>query len=107
MVTIKKMEVAEFWEQGYLQELNRHFLHPLGLALEIVTDDEGNVSFGKIWNYREDPEGMVFLPETISSEEFIRKAKLIEIEWDYKTRIRKEALGYVIQPVGEIKNEDG
>lgn len=105
MTTIKKMEVVQFWSQGYLQEVNRQFLHPLGLALEIVTDEEGNVSFGKVWDCREDLEGMTFLPETISSEEFIRKTKLIELEWGYKSRVRKEALGYVIQPIMESDNE--
>ena len=31
-----KIDVKEFREKGYLQELNRRFLHPLGLALEII-----------------------------------------------------------------------
>ena len=30
----KYMPIKEFRERGYLQELNRRFLHPLGLALE-------------------------------------------------------------------------
>jgi hypothetical protein len=36
---VKKMPVAEFRRLGLLQELNRQFLHPLGLALEVVVDD--------------------------------------------------------------------
>ena len=35
MEEIKKIEIKEFREKSYLQELNRRFLHPLGLALEI------------------------------------------------------------------------
>lgn len=31
---IKYMDMAEFQEGGYLQEANRQFFHPLGLALE-------------------------------------------------------------------------
>lgn len=31
---MKYLGVDEFREIGYLQELNRTFLHPLGLALE-------------------------------------------------------------------------
>lgn len=32
---IKRMSPAEFRDLGYLQELNRRFLHPLGMALEV------------------------------------------------------------------------
>lgn len=41
---IKRIDAAEFQAEGYLQEVNRRFLHPLGLALEAVDylmgDDE-------------------------------------------------------------------
>lgn len=33
---IKEMRVTEFRELGFLQEANRQFFHPLGLALSIV-----------------------------------------------------------------------
>jgi hypothetical protein len=32
---INYMDIAEFQSEGYLQEVNRQFLHPLGLALEV------------------------------------------------------------------------
>lgn len=35
----KRIDIKEFREKGYLQELNRNFLHPLGLALEIITKE--------------------------------------------------------------------
>lgn len=57
---IKVMSIDEFHQMGILQELNRQFLHPLGLALEIKIDSLGNKSLGKIWDYRSDPEGMHF-----------------------------------------------
>lgn len=34
MATINYIDLTEFRERGYLQELNRQFLHPLGMALE-------------------------------------------------------------------------
>ncbi len=37
---MKKINIKEFREFGYLQEVNRRFLHPLGLALEVVIDDD-------------------------------------------------------------------
>lgn len=61
--TIKRISVAEFRQLGLLQEVNRLFLHPRGLALEVVIgvgEDEGVERFGDVWDYREDPEGMAF-----------------------------------------------
>lgn len=43
---INKMNIKEFREKGYLQEVNRQFLHPLGLALEIEINDEGEEQLG-------------------------------------------------------------
>jgi hypothetical protein len=62
MANQKRMTPKEFRELGYLQELNRQFLHPLGLALEMVIDtDTGAEAFGQVWDYRDDPEGITFL----------------------------------------------
>jgi hypothetical protein len=36
------MNIKEFREFGYLQELNRKYLHPLGLALEVTIDEKGH-----------------------------------------------------------------
>ena len=70
---IKRMDIREFRELGYLQEANRRFFHPLGLALEVVTSDpeDGDQSWrlGGIWEYREDPEGITFSREGQSPSE--------------------------------------
>ena len=57
---IKKMDLKEFVEFGFLQEANRQFFHPLGLALEVQMDDEDNYTLYSIWDYRDDPEGIYF-----------------------------------------------
>ena len=57
---IKRMDIKEFHEKGFLQEVNRRFFHPLGLGLEVVIEDDGNIRLGGIWDYRDDPEGMFF-----------------------------------------------
>lgn len=90
------MEVEEFWREGYLQELNRQFLHPLGLALEVSQADDGTVTLGGIWDCRDDPEGIIFVDDGPDPE----KAKRIEQESSVKALLREAALGYVIQPVG-------
>lgn len=56
---IKRIDISEFREKGYLQEANRRFFHPLGLALEVVIDDNGT-RLGGVWDYRKDPEGIFF-----------------------------------------------
>lgn len=82
---VKRMDITEFRERGFLQEANRHFFHPLGLALETVVVECANCSgdgvetihgeavncrdcggsgsnerLGGVWDYRDDAEGMVF-----------------------------------------------
>jgi hypothetical protein len=37
---ITRMGIAEFREAGYVQEINRLLLHPLGLALEVQVYDD-------------------------------------------------------------------
>lgn len=64
---IVRMDVAEFREAGFLQEANRLFFHPHGLALEVVVEDDGSERLGGIWDYRDDPEGVVFGPGVIDA----------------------------------------
>jgi len=57
----KRIDIKEFRERGYLQEANRLFFHPLGLALEVIIDEEnGSMRLGGIWDSRDDPEGILF-----------------------------------------------
>ena len=56
----KYMNIIEFRERGYLQEANRRFFHPLGLALEVVCEEDGSERLGGIWDSRDDPEGILF-----------------------------------------------
>lgn len=110
---IKRIDIREFREVGFLQELNRLMLHPLGLALEVIEEDceqcEGDGSYSKmadcttggkdcacngprvlvdpcdgcggkghldrlggIWDYRDDPEGILFGGDQIDREKAIR-----------------------------------
>ena len=98
-MTIKRMGAKEFRELGYLQELNRCFLHPLGLALEVMIDEEtGDEVFGKVWDYRDDPEGIVFNDEFTHLNDKRAIAQRIAFERNKKSATRKELLGYTIQP---------
>lgn len=75
----KKMTPKEFQEFGFLQEANRQFFHPLGLALAVDVggelDEEGYFKV-QVWDGREDPEGWFFLPEEIDLEKIHRVENL-------------------------------
>ena len=102
---IKRIDLQEFRNDGYLQELNRQFLHPLGLALEVIVDDfkkdvtkQKVLSLGGVWDYRDDPEGMAF--GDLSDKDSKEKAKRIKRERIRFAKTRKEKLGFIVQPIG-------
>lgn len=95
MSDVRRIDISEFREFGYLQEVNRQFLHPLGLALEIMIGDDGAETLGGVWDYREDPEGMNYSPGVIDAD----KATRVEAERVARAEERQRALGYVVQPV--------
>lgn len=99
--TRPRIDIDEFVEQGYLQELNRRFLHPLGLALEVICDSEGRpMQLGGVWDHRDDPEGIYYADVEVDDlAERRRKAQHIEHEWSKRWRHRHMRLGYVVQPV--------
>jgi len=90
---IKKITAKEFREIGGLQEVNRCFLHPRGLAIEIIVGDDGSESFGDVWDYRGDNEGMIFSDGQIDQD----KCKTFQELYDSKKKARKLAIGTIIQ----------
>jgi hypothetical protein len=104
---IKRMNIKEFREAGFLQELNRLFLHPLGLALEVDIDDDGNETLGGIWDYRDDEGGNIYGspsdPEEAAIVKRRRQSKADNVE---KLRLAKAVerlnkYGWVIQPISQ------
>jgi hypothetical protein len=99
---IKRIDIKEFREKGYLQELNRRFLHPLGLALEIVREDDGTEKLGGIWDYRDDEEG-IYYDLANSDEERIERFSLNEQfvfnEMMKRSDKRSELFGSNIEPI--------
>jgi hypothetical protein len=95
---IKRMDIKEFRELGFIQEINRRLLHPCGLALEVIVDlDTGATSLGGVWDYRDDPEGMAFGEDVLDVE----KAKSVEELYHSKDEVRNENFGWVTQPIEE------
>jgi len=100
--SITRMDIKEFREKGYLQEVNRRFLHPLGLALEVSVNDDGSEKLNGVWDYRNDEEGIIYDLEN-SDEERIEKFKkneeYINQEFKRKSETRNRLLGFDIEPI--------
>lgn len=95
---VKEMDPREFLEAGYLQELNRRFLHPLGLALEVQIDpSRQGYRLGRIWDCRDDPEGVVFASKILEDEDFRRKKEFILSQEAKRSEARIALIGSVIQ----------
>ena len=88
---VKRIDIAEFRELGLVHEVNRQFLHPLGLALEVIVDDDGSERLGGIWDCRDDPEGILY--GTLDREK-MKIAEEFRARQQYK---RKHACGFVVQ----------
>jgi len=91
---MKRMSVRDFRAAGYLQELNRRFLHPLGMALEVVVDDDGSERFGGVWDCRDDPEGMVYAEGELD-QEFVTQ---IMRQLNAAASVRLGSFGWFLQP---------
>lgn len=104
MEEVKRIDIKEFREIGFLQELNRQFLHPLGMALEIILDEETKEEkLGGVWDYRDDKEGMMF-NETLNTTDTLKKAENVNKLMQEKAKYRTKNLGFIIQPLP--KKED-
>lgn len=90
---IKYMDIKEFMEKGFLQEVNRQFFHPLGLALEVVVDKKGNHKLGNVWDYRDDPEGMFFSNKDMATDMAKEKADNVNKLRKSKIKARKDFEG--------------
>lgn len=96
MSEIKRMEIKEFRELGLLQEVNRLFLHPMGLALETITNSnsEGSERFCRIRDNRNNPEGMMFADNIIDLE----KVKRVKALFEAHRGVRLERFSWHVQP---------
>lgn len=94
---INRIDIKEFREMGLLVEVNRTFFHPLGLALEVIRDDQGEEVLGGIWDYRDDPEGILYNNEDFPTDKMKKAQEFIHKQHQK----RKETLGYIMQEPDE------
>ena len=96
MSVTKYISVKEFRARGYLQEVNRNYLHPLGLALGVEIAEDGSETFFKVMDCREDPEGVYF--ESFTKEDRDR-ARIIAKERQSKGLARFRLFGSDVQEI--------
>lgn len=99
----KYMDLREMLDEGFVQEANRLFFHPRGLALAVGVDRFNRPTELTVWDYRDDPEGIIFGEGVIESDKVVK----VEAELERHTARRLEALnGSVVQPVPDDRPED-
>lgn len=104
---VKWMNIKEFREKGYLQEVNRIFFHPLGMALSVEIKEDGTESLKGIWDYRDDPEGIIYTDEALNTQESMDKRNFVLKELSEKAAYREKHLKFALQPILLREYEEG
>ena len=94
---MKYVPLEEFVRKGYLQEVNRQFLHPLGLALQ-VTVDNGDYILSGVQDLRHLEGGYSF--ENLDEEASKKKYQFVKNE-AYKRADERRGMfdGELLQPI--------
>lgn len=90
---MKRMSIKDFRNIGLLQEVNRLFFHPLGLALEVGIDENGNEVLSGVWDCTDEEEGIIF------EDGILNKEKANNVRALRKSEVRKKRFGYVAQRI--------
>lgn len=88
------MTLTALLREGYVQEINRRLLHVLGLSLEPLFDEHGEVTNFSVLDARDDPSGIAYSPADVS----FAAVQRISAELAAKSEQRKSARGFVWQP---------
>lgn len=83
-------------DTGLLWEINRRVLHPLGLAMEVTIQPDGRMTIDSLWDCRDDPEGLVYDPDTFRAGQ-ARFQATMEAWGNEKLAERAVRLGYLVQ----------
>ena len=91
-------DLRELWQLGVLQEANRLFFHPLGLAMVWEVGDDKEPKILGLLDARDDPEGWIFTD--LRSPECAQKSYDVQQLRRRFELARKAKLGSSIQPLG-------
>jgi hypothetical protein len=70
--------------------------------MEVIVEDNDTEHFGRVWDCREDPEGMIYSPEVIEKD----KIDSVEAHKKAITKTRHKKLGFIIQPYTNGTNQE-
>ena len=96
----KYIDLQEFVNLGLLHEVNRRFFHPIGLAMEINIDENGEYVISGFLDARSDPEGFVI--GAIESPKVTRPEAANTYENMVKAGSRQVRFGWVVQPTQDM-----
>jgi len=95
---VDKLTVSEFRQEGLLQELNRLFLHPRGLSMSVVVNDEGEEVFDMyISDVRGTPDVFTLPESLVGSTTSLENVDHVAESFNKESRLRQQKLGYVVQ----------
>jgi len=89
---MKYLPLESLVDLGILQEVNREFFHPLGLALEVEIGAREMAL--RVLDCRRDPAGIVFGEGVMERDKYERFQAFREI----RNQGRRRALGFIQQP---------
>lgn len=72
------------------------------MALEVNVDNDGNESLGGIWDYRDDPQGIIYGFDESNNERLniaLEKKKRVEEAYRKSSLIRQLELQFVQEPI--------
>lgn len=92
---LKYITVDELWELGFIQEANRQFWHPHGLAVSVIRNavNAPGGKFGPVWDCRGDAEGIYFDGQIIQSERWMANAMQVRAEANLHYGARRQLFG--------------
>lgn len=90
---MKYLNNSTFSKVGYINEINRLFLHPVGLSM--ILEDDGDI---KILDCTDIPGGLVF---TEIDEQFKAKSDLILENYSNRSLERINKYGWSVQPLSK------
>lgn len=93
-MTTKTIPLTELRDTGYLQEANRQFFHPLGLALTVDLDTD--TLYVQDWRDIDNEGGFFAEHELVDAEQ---KAANIAHELQLRAPQRVAYCGHIIQPI--------
>lgn len=95
-MTTKTIPLTELRDTGYLQEANRQFFHPLGLALTVDLDTD--TLYVQDWRDIDNEGGFFAEHELVDAEQ---KAANIANEIQLRAPQRIAYCGRIIQPISK------